>query len=150
MKTFNKWQRLVVAALAGSIAVGASVQAFAHGQGRHHGGSQAAMDPAKMDQRIESMVQRMLGRVNATEEQRTKVTAIAKQAAADLRTLRGTRGELRTKAMALLAAPTVDRAAIPARPDTARWCSRPIGPRCWPRASRPSGAPPTTSPNTGA
>ena len=114
MKTFNKWQRLVIAALAGSIAMGASVQAFAHGQGRHHGGSQAAMDPAKMDQRIESMVQRMLGRVNATEEQRTKVTAIAKQAAADLRTLRGTRGELRTRAMALLAAPTVDRAAIEA------------------------------------
>ena len=114
MKTFNKWQRVAIAALAGSIAIGAGFQAFAQGHGRHHGGSHAAMDPAKMDQRIESRVKRMLERVNATEEQRTKVTAIAKQAAADLRVLRGTQGDLRTKGMALLAAPTVDRAAIEA------------------------------------
>jgi len=112
MKTISRWRRVAVAALAGSIAMGAGFQAFAHG--RHHGGSHAAMDPAKMDQRVESMVERMLGRVNATEEQRVKVTAIAKQAAADLRAIRGTRGELRSKGMALLAAPTVDRAAIEA------------------------------------
>ena len=36
------------------------------------------------------------------------------------------------------------------RPGTGPWCSRPITARCSPKASRPSGGPPTTSPNTAA
>ncbi len=35
-----------------------------------------------------------------------------------------------------------------ARPATARWCGRPTTRPCWPKASRRSGMPPTTSPST--
>jgi len=113
MKTVNKWRRVAVAALAGGLAIGAGSAAFAHGdRGWHRGG--ASMDPAKMDQRIESRVERVLKRVDATEAQRSQVKDIAKKAAADLRGMRGKQSELRKRGMALLAAPTVDRAAIEA------------------------------------
>lgn len=114
MKTFNRWRRLAVAAIAGSLAAGFGLSAFAHGSpgghGWHRGG--AAMDPAKMDERIERAVKRMMERVNATDEQRARVTEIAKKAAGDLRGLRTKQVELRTRGMELLAAAKVDRAAI--------------------------------------
>lgn len=113
MKTVNKWRRLAVAALAGGLTIGAGTMAHAHGdRGWHRGG--ASMDPAKMDQRIESRVERVLKRVDATEAQRAQVKDIAKKAAADLRGMRGQQSELRKRGMALLAAPTVDRTAIEA------------------------------------
>lgn len=111
MTDFGKLRRVAIAAMAASLAVGFGAQAWAHGG--HHGRDRGAMaDPAKMDERIESMVKRMLSRVDATEEQRAKVSAIAEQAAADLRGLRDKQRALRTRGMELLGAPTVDRAAM--------------------------------------
>lgn len=101
-----------MAAMAGTVLAGVGFGALAHGGGHgwHRGGG--AMDPAKMDERIEHVVKRMLARVDATEEQRAKVNVIAKAAAGDLRGLRGKQQELRAKGIELLAAPKVDRAAI--------------------------------------
>ncbi len=111
MKAFNRWRRVAMAGMAGTVLAGAGFGALAHGGGHgwHRGG---AMDPAKMDERIEHVVKRMLERVNATEEQRARVNVIAKAAAGDLRGLRGKHQELRAKGIELLAAPKVDRAAI--------------------------------------
>ena len=111
MTNFGKLRRTAIAAVVAGLAAGIGSHAWAHGG--HHGHDRGAMaDPAKMDERIESMVKRMLSRVDATEEQRAKVSAIAKQAAADLRGLRDKQRALRTKGLELLGAPTVDRAAI--------------------------------------
>ncbi len=101
MKTFNKWRRAAIAALAGSVAIGVGTAAFAHGKEGWY-----------QDERIESPVKSMLKRVDATEEQQVKVTDIAKKAAADLRGLRTRQGDLRKRGVELLAASTVDRAAI--------------------------------------
>lgn len=109
MTNFGKLRRTAIAAIVAGLAAGIGTHAWAHG-GHHDRGAMA--DPAKMDERIESMVKRMLSRVDATEEQRTKVTAIAKQAGADLRGLREKQQSLRAKGLELLGAPTVDRAAI--------------------------------------
>ena len=111
MTNFGKWRRTAMAAMLAGLAAGFGGHAWAHGG--HHGRDRGAMaDPAKMEERVESMVKRMLSRVDATEEQRTKVSAIARQAAADLRGLREKQRSLRAKGIQLLGAPTVDRAAI--------------------------------------
>ncbi len=111
MTNFGKLRRTVIGAIVAGLAIGIGGHAWAHGG--HHGHDRGAMtDPAKMDERIESMVKRMLSRVDATDEQRTKVAAIAKQAGADLRGLREKQRSLRAKGLELLGAPTVDRAAI--------------------------------------
>lgn len=114
MKAVNKWRRIAIAALAGSVAAGIGFSALGHGSHGWHGRGGAAMDPVKMDERIESGVKRVLGGVDASDEQRARVTQIARQAAAELRGLRAQQMELRSKGLALLAAPEVDRAAIEA------------------------------------
>ncbi|MGE0873426.1 MAG: Spy/CpxP family protein refolding chaperone [Burkholderiales bacterium] len=112
MKPGNKWGRVAIVLLAGGIAIGAGAAANAHGDRGWHQRGGAAMDPAKMDERIESRVKRMLKRVDASEEQRTKVADIAKKAVADLRGMRAKQSDLRKRGIALLSAPTIDRAAI--------------------------------------
>lgn len=80
---------------------------------RHgHRGGHGAMDPERVNARIDRMTERLAKAVEATPEQREKIGAIAKAAAADLSTLRKQGGDLRRQAMDLLKAPTVDRAAI--------------------------------------
>lgn len=81
--------------------------AFAHGP-RHHG----AMDPAQMDERIERFIGHLAVEVDATPEQKQKLTAIAKAAAKDLTPLRAQGMELRKQGLALFTAPTVDRNAV--------------------------------------
>ena len=111
MTNFGRLRRTAIVAAMAGLAAGLGTHAWAHGG--HHGRDRGAMaDPAKMDERIESMVKRMLSRVDATDEQRAKVSAIAKQAGADLRGLREKQQSLRAKGLELLGAPTVDRAAI--------------------------------------
>lgn len=111
MTNFGKLRRTAIAAIVAGLAAGIGGHAWAHGG--HHGHDRGAMmDPAKMDERIESMAKRMLSRVEATDEQRAKVSAIAKQAATDLRGLREKQRAVRAKGVELLSAPTVDRAAI--------------------------------------
>jgi protein CpxP len=81
----------------------------AHGGHGHRAG---AMSPERVDARIDRMAERLLSSVDGTPEQKQKVSEIAKAAARDMRELRKQGGDLRRQGMALLNAPTIDRAAI--------------------------------------
>jgi len=81
--------------------------AFAHGRRRH-----GAMDPAQLDERIERFIGHLAVDVDATPEQRQKLTTIAKAAARDLAPLRAQGAEMRKQGLALFTAPTVDRNAV--------------------------------------
>ncbi|MCS7100252.1 MAG: Spy/CpxP family protein refolding chaperone [Burkholderiaceae bacterium] len=90
--------------------------ASAHGMGRGFMpgpmGPMGTMDPQAMGQRVEAMVQWMLADVDATPEQRARISAIAKGAFNDLAPLRARHLDARRATVRLLAAPTIDRAAI--------------------------------------
>jgi hypothetical protein len=64
--------------------------------------------------RIERMVARLSWAVDASSEQKQKLTAIVQRAGDDLRPLRERHMELRQQAREILAAPTVDRAKLEA------------------------------------
>lgn len=88
-------------------------QAHAHGMGRGFmHGPMGSMDPQAMEQRVEAMVQWMLADVDATPEQRARISAIAKGAVNDLAPLRAKHREARRTTLQLLAAPSIDRAQI--------------------------------------
>jgi len=120
----SRWRGALIAggvalALAGGVGVAVSQPGS---WGGHHGGHHGARggehghgsmwrggDPA---QRIERGVERMLGRVDATDEQKRKVTEILKGAAKELQAMRsGARG-MRGEVASLLKAETIDRAAM--------------------------------------
>lgn len=101
---------LVVALIAG-LAGGYVGKSFAHG-GPGHWRSGMPADPAQMDQRIERMIERFAAKVDASAEQKQKLAAIAKGAAKDLAPLREQARSARKQAIELLAAASVDRAAI--------------------------------------
>lgn len=119
--TSVRGRRWAIAGLAAGItaAVGAfAVQAHAHGgpmgfgpHGGFHGGMDA-MDPAALSKRIDAMVAFRLADIDATPEQRERIAAIVKAAAADLRTIREQHMKARRQSLALFAAPTIDRAAL--------------------------------------
>ena len=70
------------------------------------------MDPARMDEHVERMVKHLAVEVDATPEQKDKLTAIAKSAAHDLAPLRGNMKRARQQVIDLMSAEKVDRAAI--------------------------------------
>jgi len=110
------FRRATIAAVLTSVAAtfgGAAAWAHGgHGGGWQRGFMGGSQDPAKADARIERMVKHFAVEVDATPEQQAKLTQIAKAAANDLRPLRQKVREARRKGMELLAAPTIDRAAI--------------------------------------
>jgi periplasmic protein CpxP/Spy len=101
---------LAVALVAG-LAGGYVGKSFAHG-GPGHWGDGMPADPAKMDQRVERMITRFASRVDASAEQKDKLSAIAKSAVKDLAPLREKAHAARKQAMEILAAATVDRPAL--------------------------------------
>lgn len=70
------------------------------------------MDPAEVDRRVERMTDQLAGEVNATPQQREKLTAIAKSAARDVLPMRDTVRQAHLRARDLLAETSIDRAAI--------------------------------------
>ena len=70
------------------------------------------MDPARMDEHVERMVKHFAVEVDATPEQKDKLTAIAKGAARELVPMAGQIKLARQQAIDLMGAETVDRAAI--------------------------------------
>ena len=72
-----------------------------------------------MNMRAEWGVNRMLDRLDATPEQKQKVTAIVKSALADLEPMRGSAASIRQDAARLLKADTIDRAEIEKLEDAA-------------------------------
>ncbi len=83
-----------------------------HGWGHRHGWHSGPMDAEESARRIDKAVEWVLSDVGASAEQKTRVAAIAKQAAAELAPIRDRHRAARREAVDLLAAPAIDRAAI--------------------------------------
>src|SRR5512140_2443396 len=98
-------------ALAAGLAGGYVGKSFAHG-GPGHSHEGMPTDPAKMDQRVEHMIDRLASKVNASAEQKEKLAVIAKSAVKDLAPLREKAQTARKQAIAILAAASVDRPAL--------------------------------------
>jgi len=97
---------LIAAALVAGIAAGFSWRHFGM---RDSGAFGALPSQAQIDQRIDFMTKQLGSEVGATADQQAK---IAKSAAADLRAMVQKAEAARGQAVALLSAPTIDRAAI--------------------------------------
>ena len=109
------FRRAAVATLAVALGAGFGAHAWSHGGGHggmHRGFMGGSKDPAKADERIERMVKHFAVEVDATPEQQTKLTTIAKAASRELQPMREKVRDARKRGMALLSAPTIDRAAI--------------------------------------
>jgi protein CpxP len=79
------------------------------GAAAHH-----RLDPERIAARVDHRVERVLSRVDATQEQRGKVSGITKAAIADLSALGVAPWEVRGKFVELLRADTIDPAAFEA------------------------------------
>ncbi len=82
------------------------------GHGPRGPGMGMPMDGAGMEKMAERRISMMVKVADGTPEQKAKLLAIAKAAQADLAPLRAQRMQSRRKGMELLAAPTIDRAAL--------------------------------------
>ena len=83
------------------------------GGGWHHAGFMGGpLNPAQIEERIDRMTKHMAIELDATAEQQAKVAGIAKSAVHDLLPLREKAHAARSRAVALLTAPTLDREAI--------------------------------------
>ena len=111
----RRWRGVIIgAALLAVGTVSGFAAATAHnmpwwllGGGMHH-----RMDPERIAARVDHRVEKVLSRVDATAEQRTKVSGITKAAISDLSTLGVAPWEARGKFIALLRADTIDPAAF--------------------------------------
>ena len=83
-----------------------------HGWGHGGMGMHGEFDPETAAKRIDAMVSWVLADVDATPDQKAKVGEIAKGALKDLMPLHEQHAGARAKAMQLLSAPTIDRAAL--------------------------------------
>lgn len=106
---FGRLLFVLFVATAAGLAGGYAGKSFAQG---HGGFFSARFDPARMDDRFERMVKHLAVEVDATPEQKDKLSGIAKGAARELAPLREKMRTARTQAVELMAAPQVDRAAI--------------------------------------
>jgi Spy/CpxP family protein refolding chaperone len=106
---FGRGLFILLVALAAGFVGGYAGRSFAHGPGSL---MSERMDPAQVDEHAERMVKHLAVEVDATPEQKDKLTAIAKSAAHDLAPLRGNMKRARQQAIDLLSAEKVDHAAI--------------------------------------
>jgi periplasmic protein CpxP/Spy len=78
-----------------------------------HGGRRGGpIDPARLDEHLDRMLKHLYVEIDATEAQQHKLGPIVKQAAKELLPLREKVREARRQGLALLSAPSIDRAAI--------------------------------------
>src|SRR5579872_3613646 len=116
----RRLRRWTLAGIAAAIAGAFAFNSLSHahggpgcgpgGFGRHS--MRGEMDPDSVAKFIDWRVSAMLSKVDATPEQKTKVADIAKAAVRDLAPLRAQHKAARDKAVELLTAPTLDRAAL--------------------------------------
>jgi Spy/CpxP family protein refolding chaperone len=110
------FRRAAIAALVTAVAGGMGVTALAYGHGGggwHRGGFMGAnFDPARLDEHLDRMLKHLYVEVDATPAQQQQLGPIVKAAARDLLPMRERMREARQQAVALLAEPTVDRAAL--------------------------------------
>ena len=102
-----------VAALAACAQPGPGGEGRGPGWGHHHRhGGFASMDPEAIGKRIDRAVEWVLSDVGATADQKTRVAAIARQAAAEVAPLREQHRAARRQGIELLAAAQIDRGAL--------------------------------------
>lgn len=99
------FKRAGMVTVIGGLMAGIGVTGWAHGEHGHRG---AAFAP----ERVEFMVKHLAVDVDATPEQRARLTEIAKAAATELAPMREKAKAARKQAIDLLGSPTVDRAAM--------------------------------------
>lgn len=104
-------------ALAGAVLGAIVTQAFAFGGGfggpdGFHRGMFLGGDPAEVDKRVEKAVKHFAVEIDASAEQQARLIAIARDAVRDVRPMREQFRDARKQAVDLLAASTVDRAAV--------------------------------------
>ena len=92
--------------VAGAKAQPAGGDAFMGGRGG------AGLDPEKMLQHMERRIQSTVRSVNGTPEQTGRLMAISRSALTEIKPLREQHRQARREGLALLAAPTLDHAAI--------------------------------------
>jgi periplasmic protein CpxP/Spy len=95
-----------------TLLVGAKAYVFAEAGGGWHHGWGASMTPEEIADRIEHGVKYMLSDVDATADQKAKVTAILQSAAQDVHTLRDQHLAAHTQIHEILSAPTIDRTRL--------------------------------------
>lgn len=111
---------LLLGIVAGSLAVAGLGMYRHHAMGFGHGwrGSDWMQDGPRGEQFALQRVERMVGfaarRLDATEDQKKRLTEIATAAARDLLPMRANMREARRKARQILTAPTIDRPALEA------------------------------------
>src|SRR5215831_4507087 len=109
---------LVAVALLAGLTGNLLSKAFGQGDGWHHiswhrsGFFNGPLSPAQIDDRIDRMTKHMAIELDATSDQQAKIAGIAKAAVGDLRQMREQVQAARARALTLLTAPTIDRAAI--------------------------------------
>lgn len=104
---------VLVAATAGGIAGKVSSGGFRHGHAMAHGHSFGGpIDPARIEDRADRMVRRLVSEVDASYEQQDKLRAVAKSAVRDLVPLAEKAQFARREGRALLTQPNLDRAMI--------------------------------------
>jgi Spy/CpxP family protein refolding chaperone len=103
---------VTVAAIGTAGAAGWHARAHAHGGHFMGGGWHGDMDPETVGRKIDAMAGWVLADVDATPEQRARVAAAFKSAAADLLALRERHRQARAESVRLLAAPEIDRARL--------------------------------------
>ena len=98
------------------LAAGIGLKAFASGHGFggwHRGGLMGAhLDPAKLDEHLDRMLKHLYVEVDATAAQKQQLGPIVKAATRDLLPMRERMRDARRQAVALLAEPSIDRAAL--------------------------------------
>jgi periplasmic protein CpxP/Spy len=108
--------RAGVAAAVVAAAAGLGIKAFAHGRGVGHwprgGFLGASLDPARLDERLDRMLEHLYVEIDATDAQKQQLAPIVKGAAADLLPLRARMREGRRQGIALLTQEHIDRAAL--------------------------------------
>jgi Spy/CpxP family protein refolding chaperone len=97
----------------GALAAHAEPGSLMHAHmGGHHRGSGFAGDPAEMADHMLVRIDHMLSRIGASEDQKTRIKAIAKSAVTDLAPLRKQQWDLRKQMHDAFAAPTIDKAKL--------------------------------------
>lgn len=107
----NLLRRWTVAGAALAATAAIAWHGRAHAQFGHRGGWHSA-DPATMGRKLDAMVAWALSDIDATPEQRDRISTIAKAAANDLAPMREAHKQARRDSVQLLAAPTIDRARL--------------------------------------
>jgi protein CpxP len=109
------WRGWKFAGIGAAILGALALSACHHGgPGWHHGpgAMSGQMTPEEASKRIDKAVNWVLDDVDATADQKQKVSGIAKGALADLIPLRDQHHAARVKALELLSQTTIDRAAM--------------------------------------